>query len=102
MEHQALYNFIIDTHNNYFMIHSVAYYRKKNDFTNTIDLMRVLSTSPSAKKYFKDIANNLVKIDANNTEFEKEEALAQYKMEAYKVYKKFRKYYFKAWKKIKR
>ena len=102
MQHQSLYNFIINSHNNYFVIYAISYYRKKNDFSNTIDLMRVLSTSPSAKKYFKNVATDLAKIDANNTEFEKEEALAQYKMEAYTIYKRFRKCYFKAWKKIKR
>ncbi|MGB1204272.1 MAG: hypothetical protein ACPG5B_01430 [Chitinophagales bacterium] len=102
MKHQKLYNFIIDTHNNYFVMYGITYYRKKNDFTNAIDLMQVLSTSPSAKKYFKNVAIDLAKIDANNTEYEKEAALAQYNMEAYTIYKKFRSCYFKTWKKIKR
>ncbi|MGB1241078.1 MAG: hypothetical protein ACPG49_01060 [Chitinophagales bacterium] len=101
IKHQNLYSFLQKSHNGWLQVAGVQHFHQQVDWQNTRSLLRVLATSFSSKAtkgFFKHLGTELARADRINNHFaSKELGTEHYQLSTFKIYKKFRKAYWKAW-----
>jgi len=101
IQHQSLYTFLQKSHNGWLQVAGVQHFHQQTDSQNTRSLLRILATSFSSKAskgFFKHLGAELARADRINNNFaSKELGVEHYQLSTFKIYKKFRKAYWKAW-----
>ncbi len=101
IQHQNLYTFLQKSHNGWLQIAGVQHFHQQTDWQNTRSMLRILATSFSSKatkNFFKHLGAELARADRINNNFtSKELGVEHYQLSTFKIYKKFRKAYWKAW-----
>ncbi|MFK7908361.1 MAG: hypothetical protein AB8B69_24740 [Chitinophagales bacterium] len=101
IKHLSLYTFLQKSHNGWLQVAGVQHFQQQADWQNTRSLLRILATSFSSKAskgFFKHLGAELARVDRINNNFtSKELGVEHYQLSTFKIYKKFRKAYWKAW-----
>ncbi len=101
IQHPSLYTFLQQSDIGWLQVAGVQHFHQQEDWVKTRSLLRILATnhsSKSAKKYFTTLGTELARADRINKTFDTKESGAEhYQLNEFKVYKKFRKAYWKVW-----
>ncbi len=102
LKHAPLSDFVRESTNPEFKVYAVNYFRHENDVDGVIATLKNLANYKDAKKHFEASGRKLALWDTKNSEYsDKTEAIKQYKMDKFPIYKHFRCGYYKQWNKSK-
>ncbi len=101
INHPNLYTFLQKSHNGWLQVTGIQHFRELEGWASTRSLIRILASSYSSKitkKLFLELGKRLARTDKIKGGISSKEAgVEQYQTNDFKIYKKFRKAYWKEW-----